>query len=175
MKRYLFILLLVPFCAFAQSKHNITKGAITFQIKNLGFNSSGNFGTPKGDILFNPAHLEASSMDVFVETTTIDTDNDSRDEHLKSSDFFDAVKYPKITIKSISFKHKSGSNYIGVFKLTIKSKTNTLEIPFTYNEVGNMAVFKGTLKIKRSDYGIGGTSLTLSDDVTISISAETEK
>ena len=75
--------------------------------------------------------------------------------------------YPKIILKSVSFKHKSGSNYVGQFNLTIKDKTKQVEIPFTYND----GSFKGQFKLNRRDYGVGGGSLIMSDEVEVTIEA----
>ncbi|HTD99329.1 MAG TPA: YceI family protein [Mucilaginibacter sp.] len=177
MKKYplLILLLSVTIAAFSQVKHTITKSSVTFQLKNLGVNTGGVFGAVKGDLLFDPAHLDASSIAATIDANTINTDNDTRDEHLKSDSYFDAVKYPKITIRSVSLKHKSGNNYIGTFNLTIKDKSNPVELPFTYTQTGDIAVFKGTLKIQRTDYGVGNKSLVMSNDVTITIDVATSK
>ena len=177
MKKYfaLILLLSVATLAFSQSKYAVTKSTITFKIKNLGINTGGSISGFKGDILFDPAHLDASSIEASVETNTINTENGTRDEHLKSDSYFDVAKYPKITIKSVSLKYKSGNSYTGTFSLTIKGKTNTVEMPFTYSETGNTASFKGTLQIKRTDYGVGGKSLIMSNDVNVTIDVEATK
>jgi len=177
MKRYFasILLLLITIIVFAQVKHTITKSSVTFKIKNLGINTGGSIGGLKGDINFDPAHPESGMIEASVETNTINTDNDTRDEHLKSDSYFDAAKYPKITLKSISLKHKSGNNYTGIFSLTIKDKTNTVELPFAYIETGNTATFKGSLKIKRTDYGVGGSSMVMSNEVYITIEVSTSK
>jgi polyisoprenoid-binding protein YceI len=177
MKKYfaLILLLSVATVAFPQSKYTVTKSTITFKIKNLGVNTGGNISGFKGDILFDPAHLDASIIEASVETNTINTENGTRDEHLKSDSYFDVAKYPKITIKSVSLKYKSGDSYTGTFGLTIKGKTNTVEIPFTYSQTGNTASFKGTLQIKRTDYGVGGKSLIMSNDVNVTIDVEATK
>ena len=141
----------------------------------MGINTGGSFSGLKADIKFDPEHLDASTIEASIDTKTINTDNETRDHHLKSNSYFDAEKYPEITMKSISFKHKSGDSYTGVFNLTIKDKTNQSEVPFTYSENGNTALFKGTLKIKRTDYGVGGRSLVMSNDVTITINVDTSK
>ncbi len=159
----------------AQIKHSITKSLVTFQIKNLGVYTNGSFSGVKGDIDFDPAHLDASSIEASVDVITINTGNDSRDDHLKSDSYFDAAKYPKMTIRSVSFKHKSGNNFTGVFSLTIKDKTNQVELPFIYVDNGSTATFKGSLKIDRTDYGVGGSSLIMSADVNISINVEADK
>ena len=141
----------------------------------MGINANGNISGFKGDIQFDTDHLDASTITASVDVNTINTDNETRDNHLKSDSYFDAAKYPAISIKSVSFKHKSGNNYTGIFNLAIKDKTNQVELPFTYAETGNTASFKGTLQIKRSDYGIGSKSMIMSNDVTISIGVETTK
>jgi polyisoprenoid-binding protein YceI len=160
---------------FAPVKHSITKSSVTFQIKNLGVYTNGSFSGVKGDIDFAPAHLDASSIEASVDVITINTGNDSRDDHLKSDSYFDVAKYPKITIRSVSFKHKGGNNFTGVFNLTIKDKTNQVELPFVYTDNGSTAIFKGILKIDRTDYGVGGSSLIMSADVNISINVEADK
>lgn len=177
MRKYflLIILFLGADYTFAQTKHTVTKSTITFQIKNLGVNTSGSFSGLKGDIQFDPANLEHSSIEASIDANTINTENDSRDEHLKSDDYFDVAKYPKITIRSVSFKHNSGDNYTGIFNLTIKDKTNKVEFPFTYSETGNTASFKGSFKIQRSDYGIGGRFSVMSNNATIFIEVATSK
>jgi polyisoprenoid-binding protein YceI len=177
MKKHLLliILLLCVSYTFAQSKNSITKSSITFQIKNLGINTTGSFSGFKSDIRFDPAHLENSSIGASVDANTINTDNDSRDEHLRSEDYFDVAKYPKITIRSVSFKHRGGNNYTGTFDLTIKDKTSKIELPFTYIETGSTAIFKGNFKIQRSDYGIGSQLSVMANDVTIFIEVVTLK
>ena len=177
MKKYLvsILLLFINIVAFAQVKHTITKSIVTFQIKNLGLNTGGSFGGFKGDIQFDPAHLDASSITASVDVNAINTDNDTRDEHLKSDSYFDAATYPRITLKSTLFKHKSGNNYTGTFNLTLKDKSNPIEIPFSYSETGNSGVFKGNFKIKRTDYGVGGSSMVMGNDVTITIEVSTTK
>ena len=176
MKKYLFfILLLLTTIGFAQTKHTLTKSSVTFHIKNLGINTGGSIGGIKADIQFDPAHLDASTISATADVNTINTDNDSRDEHLKSDSYFDVAKYPRITIKSVSLKHRSGSNYTGTFNLTLKDKTNPIQVPFSYVETGNNASFKGSFQIKRTDYGVGGKSLVMSNDVTVTINVETTK
>lgn len=173
-----FIPLLIIFLAstsFTKEKNTVAKSAITFQIKNLGINTVGTIGGLKADIQFNPVDLASGTIDASVDVNTINTDNDSRDDHLKSEDYFDAEHFPKITMKSVSFIHKRGINYIGRFNLTIKGKTKLVEMLFTYTENGNTAVFSGNFKLNRLDFGIGESSMILSNDVIINIDAETTK
>lgn len=169
------MLLFMVSSVFAQVKQTVTQSSITFQIRNLGFMTHGTFSGLQADINFDAAKPESGSINATIETGTISTDNDMRDSHLKEDSYFDAAKYPKITIKSVSLRHKSGNNYDGQFSLTIKDKTQTVDMPFTYVESGNSAEFKGVLKIKRTDFGVGGSSMAMSNDVEVDIDVKTSK
>ncbi|MGZ3932792.1 MAG: YceI family protein [Bacteroidia bacterium] len=151
------------------------RSSITFEIKNLGITTGGSIGGLSAKVNFNPANLGISTLEASVDVKTINTDNDSRDEHLRSEDFFDVARYPKISLKSVAFKHKSGNNYTGTFTLTIKDKLKQVEIPFTFLDKGNSVEFKGTFKINRLDFGVGGSSMVLSDNVNITIDCEERK
>ena len=97
-------------------------------------------------------------MQSFQQVYAVNTDNDARDKSLKSDEFFDTPHFPKITMRSVSFKHKSGNKYTGQFNITIKDKTKLFEIPFTYTETGSSAVIKGGFKLNRLDFGIGDST-----------------
>jgi len=169
---FLQIIILTTLSAFSQTNSTVLHSAVTFQIKNMGISVSGSFAGLQADIKFNQADLTSGVINATVDATTINSGNDSRDEHLKSIDFFDVAHYPKISLRSVSFKHKSGNNYSGLFNLVIRDKTKQIEIPFTYNETATSATFKGSFKINRLDYGIGGSSLILSNEVTVNIESE---
>jgi polyisoprenoid-binding protein YceI len=169
------IIIMLACASFAPVKSTVTRSAIAFRIKNMGIGVDGAIGGLQADVRFNPTNFESSTIEASAEAITINTDNSSRDDHLKGEDFFDVAHYPKITIKSVSFKHKGGNNYTGQFNLTIKGKTKLIEIPFTYTEKSTTAAFKGSFKLNRLDFGVGDSSLILSDDVTVTIDAEAGK
>lgn len=170
---FLLLLLSLVFTASAQ-KTTVTKSKITFEIKNLGIKTGGSIGGVQANVQFNPANLPASSIEATADVKTINTDNDERDSHLKSEDFFEVARYPKITMNSVSLS-KKGSNYVGKFNVTIKNKTKQLELPFSYVQSGSSETFKGTLKLNRLDFGVGDSSLVLSNDVTVNIEIEVSK
>lgn len=177
MKKNLVFIIVITFLSTSVSlaQNTIAHAAISFKIKNLGINTNGTIGGLQANVHFNPSDLTTSTLEASVDVTTLNTDNSSRDEHLKSEDFFDLAHYPKITLKSISFKHKSGNNYSGIFNLTIKDKTKQMEIPFTYADKGTNVAFNSAFKLNRLDFGVGGNSLVLSDDVFVTIDAEVGK
>ena len=73
---------------------------VHFVIKNFGIKTGGDFTGLKGNIKFAPENLAASSFDVTVDANTIDTDNDSRDDHLRQAEYFDVATYKTIQFKS---------------------------------------------------------------------------
>lgn len=175
MKKFI-TLIIAALCvnmALAQTKHKVASSSITFKIKNMGINTGGSISGLVADINFSKDHPEASSIEATVETATLNTDNDMRDKHIKSEDYFDAAKYPKITFKSTAIKHRSGNNYVGTFNVTIKDKTKSVDVPFTYVTSGGTAGFKGSLKIQRTDFGIGSKGLVLANEVIIDIDVQT--
>jgi len=177
MKKNILLLIITfsVYSGFSQVKNSISRSTISFHIKNMGIGVNGTISGLQADIKFVPTDLVTSTIEASVETNTINTDNDSRDEHLKNADFFDISHYPKITLKSVSFKNKNGKNYLGIFNLTIKGKTKQVEIPFSYDETGSIAKFESSFKLNRLDFGVGDSSLILSNEVTVNIVAEASK
>ncbi|HNW56467.1 MAG TPA: YceI family protein [Bacteroidales bacterium] len=115
-----------------------------------------------------------------AEVNSINTDNEQRDKHLKSPDFFDAAKYPVITFKSKSFKKTGDMNYKVTGDLTMHGITKTVELVAICRTATNpsskqtIAGFKIAGKIKRSDFGIGTSMASgiVSDEVVIVANAE---
>ncbi len=168
-------LVLVTGVGIVCAQNNVLRSAITFEIKNMGINTGGSLGGLSTKLHFMQSNLQASTLEATVDVGTINTDNSTKGEHLRSEDFFDVAKYPKIILKSVALKHKSGDNYTGTFLLTIKDKTKQLEIPFSYTDKGNTGEFKATFKINRLDFGVGSSSMILSDVVTVHLDCEERK
>jgi len=166
------LILTISLVSFTFLTSTVTRSAITFKIKNMGIGVDGSFGGLQVDAQFDPADLPKSNISASVDAGTINSDNSSRDDHLKGEDFFDVAHYPKITLKSVTFKHKSGNNYTGQFNLTIKGKTKLVDIPFTFSQKGNTLAFKASFKLNRLDFGVGDSSLVLADEATVNIDTE---
>ncbi|GAB3924667.1 YceI family protein [Mucilaginibacter myungsuensis] len=159
--------------ADAQTKHTLTKATVEFKLKNMGFNTGGVIEKVEADINFSKDKPEASAITATADANSINTENDMRDGHLKKPEYFDVTKYPKITMKSVSFKSKGANNFIGVFNVTIKDKTKAIEVPFTYVATDNKADFKGKFKLNRLDFGVGGKSAMMGNDITVELDIQT--
>lgn len=123
--------------------------------------------------------FDDAEFTVDIKTTSIDTDNDRRDNHLRSADFFDAEKYPSITFKSTSFKKTGDRTFVlngelsmhGVTKpITLEGKVNGIITDQRSQKL--KAGLKLTGTIDRLEFGVGGDSASLGDEVEMTINLE---
>lgn len=161
-----------------------THASVNFSIKHFFTPTSGNFKKFDGDFTFNPEDLANSSINFTVEVNSVDTDNDKRDAHLLSGDFFNAEKYPNMTFASTSFTKQSDNNYLVKGNLTIKDVTVEVEIPLVItgkvdNPWDESSVILGSsinTTIDRTVFGVGtgnwAATTVIGDEVTIIINME---
>jgi polyisoprenoid-binding protein YceI len=169
----LFTLCVSTFIFAQEYKPTDAGSAIDFVIKNFGLNSKGSFSGLDGKIKFDPANPGNSSFDVSVAAASVNTDNETRDGHLKKESYFDVEKYPRIRLVSTSITGENGK-YIFNGKLTIKDKTKDLSFPFIATAMGGDIIFKGSFVINRRDFEVGGGS-TLSNNVTVNLTVLAKK
>ncbi|WP_338790164.1 YceI family protein [Bernardetia sp. MNP-M8] len=146
--------------------------SITFKIKNAGIGVDGSFKGFQGTVDFNPDNLEASKFDVSVDAKTIDTDNGTRDNHLREEEYFGVEKHPKISMKSTKVEKISDGKYKATFNLTLKGTTKAVSFPFSYSKTSTGYKLNGSFEIDRRDFKVGGSSWILSDDVKVFIDLE---
>ena len=151
---------------------------VHFEIKNFGISTGGDLAGLAGEIAFVPANIRTSHFNVTVNVGTIDTDNDMRDKELKGDTYFDAEKYPVITITStrIDRTNKSGAGwYYFTGTVTMHGITKPIAFPFTATKKGNDYLFVGGFSLNRLDYGVGKSSSVLSNTVKVSMSVLARK
>ncbi len=166
------ILLISSLTIFSQNYTPVDNGSsVKFGIKNFGFNVSGTFTGLKGKIVFNPNNIASSYFNVTVESATINTGNGSRDGHLKKDEYFDVEKFPVLSFVStkVSNSNKPGMLFIEG-NISIKGVTKSVSFPFKVNTVANGHTFTGEFKLNRRDFNVGGGSMVLSDNLTVSLS-----
>jgi polyisoprenoid-binding protein YceI len=177
MRRIVFFLLafILSKAAAAQYRPADEGSKVSFKVGNLGFDVPGSFTGLQGNIKFDPINPSGSNFDVTIDANTVNTNNSLRDSHLKNESYFDVKNYPRIRLvsKAISTANKNGS-YTMTGQLTIKDKTLDISFPFTAQQLNDGFVFKGTFKINRKDFGVGGTS-TISNEVEISLNVIAKK
>ncbi len=152
MQRTMFVLLSF-FLSSALSAQSIDaeKSVIKFTTTALLVNTvEGTFKGMKGDLKFNVNNLSASRFNVCIDASSLNTENEKRDNHLKNKEFFEVEKYPEICFVSTSVE-KTDSGFKTTGNLTMHGITKEIEIPFTFTN----KTFTGKLEIKRLDYKIG--------------------
>ncbi|HEY4876124.1 MAG TPA: YceI family protein [Puia sp.] len=162
MKQIIFLLLhvIIGNVVWAQYKPVDKGSSIQFTIKNFGINTGGSFGGLQGEINFDSRDLSRSNVNVSIDANSINTDNQTRDDHLRQDTYFDVKNYPRISFVSTKITTSNKAGVLFIFgKLTIKNQTREISFPFTAAPNDNGYVFKGTFTINRKDFGVGGTSI----------------
>ena len=153
----------------AQSVIDQSKSKIHFEISNMGVRTvEGVFTKMQGTIDFKQSDLQNSSFDVCIDASSINTENEKRDEHLKNQDFFYIDSFPNICFKSKSIvKDEEGYKVTG--DLSMHGVTLELTFPFTYSY--SSKYFKAFFELERLDYKIGEDygSFTVGKTVEIEI------
>ena len=164
------LILMVNYAATAQNKEwKVVSSSIKFKIKNAGFNVEGSFSGLDAKIVFDNNKIIGNSIEASLNAASINTNNGSRDGHLKKAEYFDVATFPKLTMAATLFGKDKDGNWRGYFKLTIKNNTKEIAVPFTFIEKDGKATIKGSFTINRLDFGVGESSMILSDYATINI------
>lgn len=172
--------------ALAADTYTIDVGhsSVGFSIRHFFSKVPGRFGKYEGTIVYDAEDLSRSSVNVTIDAASIDTDLPDRDKHLKSPDFFDVEKFPKITFASTKVKPLGANKAQVEGTLTMKgvSKPVTLEVAILGtgpDAWGNTrGGFEGRVKVNRQDYGIAwnkvveGGGTVLGDEVEITLNVE---
>lgn len=124
-------------------------------------NTRGEFRKYAGTIFVDEGDLSKTTLDVAVDTDSVDTGDKKRDDHLRSPDFFDSKKFPKMTFKSTKVERKAAGGYTVTGDLTIRDKTKpvTLDVEALSAALKDPwgAVHRGTratAKINRTDFDL---------------------
>jgi len=180
-------LLLVAGFATAQSTWKIDKShsKVGFSVVHmLVSDADGKFNEFDASVVSKAEDFNGAEVEFSAKVASIDTDNEKRDGHLKSADFFDAEKFADIKFKGTLVKE--GGKYVLKGKFTMKDVTKDVTFDVTYGGQintgrGIKAGFKLTGVINRQDYGVKWAnklqdgSAVVSDDVTISCKIELDK
>lgn len=169
---FLAILLCTTVRLLAQQQYKplSDSSSIDFKIKNFGVAVAGSLKGLKGTIQFDPQKPAACSFSVTVQTATVNSGIEMRDNHLKKEDYLSVEKYPQISFTSTKVTPSTKEGYLFVFgNLTIKDSTKAISFPFQAAPNGKGYVFTGSFTINRKDYGVGGSSISMSDIVNIEL------
>jgi len=171
---------------FAATSWTIDKAhsAVNFKVTHFFTPVNGEFKDYEATVNFDPENLEESMIDVKIMVNSIDTENERRDGHLKTADFFNAEKWPHITFKSDNIEKTGDNQFVANGKLTIKDVTKDVALPFTLLGVMDNPMKEGTLVagikastvLDRTDYKVGtgdwASDAVIGDEVTVDLNLE---
>jgi len=190
MRKVAFSLLgLIVLCgsALAADEFKIDPGhsSVGFSVRHMTISTvHGRFNDYSGTIVFDPDPTKCS-VNVTIKTASVNTDNQNRDNDLRSPNFFDVQKYPEITFQSKSVA-KKGDSWVAHGTLTIHGVSKDVDLPFTLS--GPVSMGRGKrlgaeagLTINRQDYGLNYSKtldnggLLVGNDVKIEITIEAQQ
>ena len=154
-----------------------------FAVRHMGISTvRGRFTEVSGTILFDEAAPEKSSVTAVIRSSSVTTDNATRDKHLNTPDFFDTAKYPEIRFQSTSVRKVGDDKYVATGNLTMRDVTKQVELPFTLAQGKGMKGeprlgAEGELTINRFDYHVAydPTGMGVGKEVKIDVSVEAGK
>lgn len=143
---------------------------INFIAESRLIDARGHFATWDASISLDPANLNASKVSITIDAASIDTRVERRDTHLRSADFFDVEKHPRITFVSTAVRAGTEGQLDIEGDLTVRGTTKRVVLPasMVFYEEGT-GRFRGEFVIKRKEYGIAYDSRVnpIKDDVTV--------
>lgn len=160
-----------------------TKGAhasINFSVTHLGFSTlTGRFNTFSGEFTYDPANLAASSVNVTINTNSVDTNHAERDKHLRTPEFLNVEKNPKSTFvskKVVLGSDKNSFDLVGDFTLNGVTKSITIAAKKIGEGKdpwgGQRAGFSGTTEIFLKDFKIESKFIPDSESIKLALFIE---
>jgi polyisoprenoid-binding protein YceI len=183
----LFLMLLIAGTSFAQTTWTLDKShsKVGFAVPHYGISEvEGNFKEFDASVVSKADDFNGAEVTFTAKVSSIDTDSERRDGHLKSAEIFDAEKFPEVTFKGNLVKE--GGKYKLKGDFTMKGVTKKVEFDVAYNGTmdtgrGLKAGFKLTGQINRQEYGVTyggktpGGELVIGDVVNVICKIEVDK
>ena len=185
------LLLLIGFVGIIHLAHaadmyeiDTAHSMIIFRAKhnNVSYNY-GRFNEFTGAISMDATDISKSTVEFEVKAASIDTGNEKRDQHLRSSDFFSAKQFPVITFKSTKVSMKEGAEDVlevtGDLELHGVKKSITVDVEITGKAKGregeSLIGFESIFSIKRSEFGMTYGIGAVSDEIRLTVSIEAKQ
>jgi len=162
---------------------DLAHSEVGFSVRHLMVSKvKGTFKAFKGDIVISEDSSQVS-IDVTVDIASVHTGEDTRDNHLRSNDFFSAEEFPHMTYKGTSVT-RTGNDYKVDGELTIRGVTRPVTLAVEFNGMGpdpwggTRAGFSAETTISRKDFGIDidmpldGGGVVVGDRITVTLEIE---
>lgn len=147
---------------------------VQFKVKHLVISTvTGSFGSYDGEIRAEGDDFENAKATFSADIDSITTNNDDRDQHLKSDDFFNAESFPQLSFESKKVKKNGDGEYKVTGDLTIRDVTKEVDLDVVHggtvgDPYGNTkAGFEVTGEINRKDFGLTWDAVTEAGNVVV--------
>lgn len=165
MKRIALALILAPALVAATPAsaperfvRDVAHSQLNFVAESRLLSAHGTFQKWDAEIMFDAANVEATSLKITIDATSIDTRIERRDAHLKSNDFFATDSFPQITFVSTFVNNAGEGNRLRITgDLTVRGRTKRITIPARLNffdPQNNMGRVTGEFTIDRTEFGV---------------------
>jgi polyisoprenoid-binding protein YceI len=175
------VLLLLAGSAFAQTTWTVDKAhsKLGFTVTHLMISEvDGTFNSFDAKITSSKDDFSDAVVELTADVNSVDTNNEGRDKHLKSADFFDAAQFSTLTFKSTSIKKTGDKTYKVTGDLTMHGITKSVELDATLigttagRDGKKIAGWKVTGTINRIDFKVGTSGPGVGDEVTLTAKTE---
>ncbi|HJS80995.1 MAG TPA: YceI family protein [Vitreimonas sp.] len=152
---------------------------VAFTIERFGFNNVlGRFETVSGEVVLDQANPAASSVHAVIQVGSVDSSNDTRDEHLRGERWLNATQFPTMEFRSTSVRITGENRAEVIGDLTLLGQTHPVTLDVRLNRMGPLpnnqrqaAGFTATGTLQRSAWGSTGAAQLIGNDVSIRIEA----
>lgn len=136
---------------------------VAFMVEHIGFaRVLGSFGEVAGSFVFDEAAGTVSDVRVTVETASVNSQHEDRDEHLRSDDFLDADAYPEMTFSAAAARRVGEREFEVTGDLTLLGITHPLTLAVTWNKSGDYPIGRNAYAVgvsargmlERADFGM---------------------
>jgi polyisoprenoid-binding protein YceI len=160
---------------------------VKFKVKHLVIATvTGQFKTVSGTVEANKEDFSDARIAFEADVNSISTNNEQRDGHLKSPDFFDAASFPVLSFVSTSISPKGNGGFLMKGDMTIRGTKKSIALDVTYNGTvkgfdGDVAGFEISGKLNRQEFGLRWNAMTetggvvVSDEVKLDIAVELKR
>ena len=162
-------------------KIDTVHSGVTFKIRHFFNKVPGSFGEFEGEIHFDGEHIDKSKAVATIKPTSVDTNNEDRDEHLQNADFFNTPEFPEATFESTSWEATGDSTFKIPGNLTLLNTTKevVLETEFLGTGEGRggkiISGWEASATIDRRDIGITYGQGVVGNEVDIVLNIQAHK
>ncbi len=155
-----------------------THSNVGFKVRHLGIsNVRGAFGEYDATVQLDPEDLSTLLIEATIQTSSIDTGNERRDNHLRSDDFFNAEEFPELRFMSKEVQNIDGAEFEIVGDLTIRDVTKEIVVKAEFlgmgaGRNGRKAGFEARVEINRFDYNLKFDALTETGGLVVASDVE---